>query len=54
MPSRVVGGDECLEGGHDVMMVLRFGSKDREESRSIVNGDEGLSVASYRKCRKQL
>ena len=44
--SGVVGGNEFFEAGHDVVLVFGLGSEDRDVSRAIIDGNEGLGVAT--------
>jgi hypothetical protein len=44
--SGVVRCNEFFEAGHDVVLVFGLGSEDRDVSRAIIDGNEGLGVAT--------
>ena len=46
MTSGVVEGDELIETEHDIILIFRFRSKDRDESRAITDGNEYLSITT--------
>ena len=46
MASGVLGGDELLDGNHDVVMIFRLGSEDGQETGAVVDSYDGLCIAA--------
>ena len=44
--SGVVSGDELFEGDHHVMVIFGLGSENSQKSGAVVDGDDGLGIAT--------
>ena len=54
MASGVVGGDELLDGNHDVVMTFRLGSEDGQEAGVVVDSNDGLCIAADGRSGEEL